>query len=163
MLIEFQSAVEAVRFATGLHREIAKRNAELPENKSIFYRVGINVGDVVRHDQDLLGDGVNVAARLEALAQPGGIVLSRTARDQVRDRLDLKLDDLGQVKVKNIARPVRAFQIAEAPLARHKEPINRNWFMIAAAAIGLVLLSALSFQTYFEDSELQAINPVRNR
>jgi TolB-like protein/class 3 adenylate cyclase len=161
MLIEFQSAVEAVRFATELNRQVAKRNAELPENKSIFYRVGINVGDVVRHDQDLLGDGVNVAARLEALAPPGGIVLSRTARDQVRDRLDLKLDDLGEVKVKNIARPVRAFQISdrEASPARHKRSSNSKWFIISAAAIGLVLLSTLSFRSYFEDTELQAINP----
>ena len=75
------------------------------------FRIGINLGDIILQDEDIYGDGVNVAARLEGLAEPGGICLARAARDQVRDKLDLRLADLGEVEVKNISRPVRAFQI----------------------------------------------------
>ncbi len=113
LLIEFSSAVDAVRWSIDMQKAIAVENAGVPDDRRILYRIGINVGDVVSHDDDLLGDGVNVAARLEALAEPGGICLSRSTRDQVRDRLDLDLHDLGEIEVKNIARPVRVFQVLE--------------------------------------------------
>lgn len=110
-LIEFPSAVDALRCAIDIQEGIAARNADIPEDRQLILRIGINVGDIVANGDDLLGDGVNVAARLEGLADPGGICLSRSARDQVRDRLDIALDDLGEVEVKNIARPVRVFRV----------------------------------------------------
>ena len=111
LLIEFSSAVDAVRWSIGMQKAVAGENHDVPEDRRILYRIGINVGDVVSQGDDLLGDGVNVAARLEALAEPGGICLSRSTRDQVRDRLELDLHDLGEIEVKNIARPVRVFQV----------------------------------------------------
>lgn len=104
LLIEFPSAVEAVRCAVALQEGMATRTRNMPEDRRIVHRIGINVGDVMTEGEDLLGDGVNVAARLEALAPPGGIVLSRSVRDHVRDRLDLQLEDLGEVQIKNMSR-----------------------------------------------------------
>lgn len=148
LLIEFPSAVEAVRFALAMQEGVEGRNSVVPEERRLRYRVGINLGDVVPEGDDLLGDGVNVAARLEALAPPGGIVISRTARDQVRDRVDAKLTDLGEVNVKNIARPVRAFQVlreGEAAMAPPKgvgKPRVAGPALIALIAAVLVVLLA---------------------
>lgn len=111
LLIEFPSAVDALRCAMRIQEEIAARNTDVPEDRQLIFRMGINVGDVVANGDDLLGDGVNVAARIESVAPVGGICLSRTARDQVRDRLDVALEDLGEIEVKNIARPVRVFRV----------------------------------------------------
>lgn len=111
-LIEFASAVNALRFAIDVQNAIAARNLDIDAERRLVFRIGINVGDVMNQGDDLLGDGVNVAARLEALASPGGICLSRTTRDNVRDRMDVELDDLGEVTLKNIERPVRAFAVA---------------------------------------------------
>jgi len=110
-LMEFSSVVDAVTFAVDLQVAMARRNAGVPEERRIIYRIGINLGDIVHQDDDIYGDGVNVAARLEGLAEPGGICISRSARDQVRDKLDLNLDDQGEIEVKNIARPVRVFRV----------------------------------------------------
>ena len=112
LLLEFPSAVDALRFAIAFQEGMAKREAGVEPSRQIRFRAGVNVGDVITEGRDLLGSGVNVAARLEALAEPGGIILSRSARDQVRDQLKLALEDLGEVEVKNIARPVRAFRYA---------------------------------------------------
>lgn len=111
LLIEFPSAVDAVRCTIAVQDGVAAHHHNAGTDRDIRFRIGINVGDVVAQGDDLLGDGVNVAARLEALADPGGIVLSRAARDQVRDRLAIELDDLGGIEVKNIARPVHAFAV----------------------------------------------------
>jgi adenylate cyclase len=112
LLMEFPSAVNAVRCAVAVQQALAERNRGIDPERRIRFRIGINVGDVVAEGGDMLGDGVNVAARIEGLADAGGICLSRSARDQVRDRLDLALEDLGEVEVKNIARPVRVFRVA---------------------------------------------------
>src|SRR5437667_11638073 len=90
---------------------MAGSNAEVPVDKRIEFRVGINVGDIISDDNDIYGDGVNVAARLEAVAEPGGICVSRVVRDQVRDKLDFAFDDTGDQQVKNIARPVRVYRV----------------------------------------------------
>jgi TolB-like protein/Flp pilus assembly protein TadD len=111
LLIEFQSVIDALRCMIDVQHGMAKRNADVAENRRITFRIGINLGDVIEHDGDLFGDGVNVAARLEGLAEPGGICISRATRDQVRDRIDIALEDLGEVEVKNIPRPVRCFAI----------------------------------------------------
>jgi adenylate cyclase len=110
-LAEFASVVDAVRCAVEVQHGMADRNAEIPEDKRIAFRVGINLGDVIAEEHDIFGDGVNVAARLEALAEPGGICVSRVVRDQIRDKLDCAFDDIGEQQVKNIARPVRAYRI----------------------------------------------------
>jgi adenylate cyclase len=112
LLVEFASVVDALRCATEVQREIIARNAAAPEGRRIEFRMGINVGDIIIEDGDIFGDGVNIAARLEALAEPGGICLSAAAHEQVRDRLDLAFDDLGEQLVKNITRPVRSYAIA---------------------------------------------------
>src|SRR5262249_55028192 len=121
LLAEFASVVDAVRSAVEVQRGMVERNAALPTEKRIEFRIGINLGDVIAEEHDIFGDGVNVAARLEALAEPGGICVSRVVREQIRDRLPFLFDDLGDQSVKNIARAVRVFAlrpetIAETPM-----------------------------------------------
>ena len=111
LLAEFASAVDAVRCALAMQEAMAARNATVADDQKIEFRVGVNVGDVMIDGDDLMGDGVNVAARLQEIAEPGGVSISRTARDQVRDKLELTLEDLGEQTVKNIARPVRVFRV----------------------------------------------------
>ena len=120
-LAEFASVVDAVRCAVEVQRGMAERNAEIPPKKRIEFRVGINLGDVIAEEHDIFGDGVNVAARLEALAEPGGICVSRVVRDQVRDKLDSAFEDLGEQQVKNIARPVRVYKVGDRAIPA-KEP-----------------------------------------
>jgi adenylate cyclase len=110
LLSEFASVVDAVRCAVEVQDEIAARNTGVQADRRIDFRIGINLGDVIFDDNDIFGDGVNVAARLEALAEPGGICVSRVVRDQVRDKLAISFEDMGEQQVKNIARPVRAFR-----------------------------------------------------
>jgi class 3 adenylate cyclase len=111
MLVEFVSVVDAVRCAVDIQRAMIERTAQLPAEKRIQFRVGINVGDIIIDDDDIYGDGVNVAARLEALAEPGGIMVSRVVHDQVQDKLGFEFDDMGEQEVKNIARPVGVHRI----------------------------------------------------
>ncbi len=113
-MVEFASVVDAVRCAVDIQREMALRNADVPVDRRIEFRIGINLGDIMKDGRDIYGDGVNVAARLEALATPGGICVSRVVRDQVRDKLDFAFDDRGEQQVKNIARPVRVFDVKMA-------------------------------------------------
>lgn len=120
ILVEFASAVDAVNCAVAIQAAMASRNDTVPEDKQISFRIGINVGDVIVDGDDIYGDGVNVAARLEALADSGGVCISRTVRDQIRDKLNYTLDDLGEIEVKNIARPVRAFRVSLDPNASPK-------------------------------------------
>ena len=110
MLAEFASVVDAVRAAVESQLAVAERNAELPEDKRIEFRVGINLGDVVIDGDDIHGDGVNVAARLEGLAEPGGICVSGKVYEEVRDRTDIAFEDMGEQEVKNIDRPVRVWR-----------------------------------------------------
>jgi len=110
-LAEFASVVDAVRCAVEVQRGMARRYADTPPDKRIEFRVGINLGDVIVEGDDIFGDGVNVAARLEALAEPGGVSVSRMVRDNVRDKLDYTFEDLGEQQVKNIARPVRVYRV----------------------------------------------------
>ena len=112
LLVEFNSVVDAVRCAIEIQRLMRERDAGTPADRRIQFRVGINIGDVVSDGDLIYGDGVTVAARLESLADPGGINVSRSVRDQVRDRLPIVFEDLGEHEIKNIARPVRRFRIA---------------------------------------------------
>src|SRR5215472_18720675 len=101
-LAEFLSVVDAVRCAVEVQRGMTDREPELPNDRRIRLRIGINLGDVIAEEHDIFGDGVNVAARFEALAEPGGICVSRVVRDQIRDKLDFAFDDMGEQQVKNI-------------------------------------------------------------
>jgi len=111
LLVEFASVVDAVRCAVEVQREMSTRNIGVLAEQRIEFRIGINLGDIIIDEGDIFGDGVNVAARLEALAEPGGICVSRVVRDQVRDKLDFSFGDMGEQQVKNIARPVRAHRV----------------------------------------------------
>jgi class 3 adenylate cyclase len=119
VLAEFPSVVEAFQAAVAIQQALTKANAELPEDERMLLRIGINVGDVILQNGDVLGDGVNIAARIEALSEPGGVCVSRAVRDQLRDRIDTKFEDLGEHSVKNIARPIRVFRARFDP---HAEP-----------------------------------------
>jgi adenylate cyclase len=112
LLAEFPSVVDAVRCAVEMQRGMIDREPDVPEACRIRFRIGVNLGDVIVEEHDIFGDGVNTAARLEALAEPGGICVSRVVRDQVRDKLDVAFEDQGQQQVKNIARPVHVYRIA---------------------------------------------------
>jgi adenylate cyclase len=117
MLVEFSSVIDAVRCAVEIQRGMIDRNTDTPEDKRITFRIGINLGDVIIDGDDIYGDGVNIAARLEALAEPGGICISRVVRDQIRDKLPYPFEDMGEQSVKNIARPVRAYAMSADTVA----------------------------------------------
>lgn len=149
LLIEFPSAIEAVRSAIAIQDGIALVNADIPAGTRIEYRIGINVGDVIGQENgDLLGEGVNIAARLEALAAPGGIVISRAVRDQIRDRMDVDLDDLGEIEVKNIPRPVRAFSILRDGESR-QTPQPRRPFKNSTRLAMVAVLLVVAFGAWF--------------
>jgi len=150
-LMEFASVVDAVAFAVEVQSAVQARNAGIPHDRQILYRVGINIGDIIVEGDDIYGDGVNLAARLEGLAEPGGICIRRNVRNQIRDKLDLTFEDLGEIEVKNIARPVRAFRVVmddkakalETPLqALAAKPTRRRWRLTAAALALLVAAGA---------------------
>ena len=124
VLAEFSSVVAAVNCSVQIQQLLAEENAKLDESARLFLRIGINVGDVMVKDGDIFGDGVNIAARLESLADPGGICVSRGVRDHLRKHRIVVFDDLGEQRVKNIAQPIRAFKvrIGEDPLGGDKEP-----------------------------------------
>jgi adenylate cyclase len=119
MLVEFHSIVDAVLCAAEIQRRMARRNADVPPARWMQFRIGVNLGDVIVENEDIFGDGVNIAARLETLAEPGGICVSGAVRDQVGQRLeDLEFEDLGDQSVKNIARPIRVFRVRLASTTR---------------------------------------------
>src|SRR5437764_15490309 len=114
LLVEFESVVVAVACAVAVQRGMAERNVSAPEDQRIVFRIGINLDDIIVEGEDTHGDGVNVAARLEALAEPGGVCVSGTVRDHIGDRLDLTLDDLGDQSLKNSAQPTRVHRVGLA-------------------------------------------------
>ena len=117
LLVEFASVVDAVRCAVEIQRAMADRNADVPEDKRVIFRIGVNLGDVIIDGDDIYGDGVNIAARLESLAEPGGLCVSRAVRNQIRDKLPYQFADMGEQSVKNIARPVRCYAMTAAAVA----------------------------------------------
>ena len=124
LLVEFASVVGAVRCAVAVQRAIVAREDVLPEDRRIAFRVGINLGDIVVEDGDIFGDGVNIAARLEGIADPGGICLSASAHEQVRGKIDVSFADLGDQSLKNIARPIRAYRVVlETPAPPQPAPL----------------------------------------
>jgi adenylate cyclase len=157
LLVEFASVVDAVRCAVDLQREMTGRNTGSPAETRIEYRVGINLGDIIIDGDDIFGDGVNVAARLETLAEPGGICVSRVVRDQVRDKLTFVFEDMGEQQVKNIARPVRAYSLqvgvpaVAKPVteAKPQEPKKRSALPALAVGIAALLVVIAAGALYF--------------
>src|SRR4030043_1470991 len=115
VLAEFASVVDAVECAVEIQKELQTRNADLPENRRMEFRIGINLGDVIEEEDRIYGDGGNIAARLEALADPGGICISKTAFDQIESKLPLGYQFLGEQTAKNIAKPVGAYKVLMEP------------------------------------------------
>src|SRR5262249_4433887 len=115
VLVEFGSAVNAVQCAVDLQRAMADANASQSEDRQVVLRIGVNLGDVVVEGSDLYGDGVIVAARLEALAEPGGILVSRTIHDHIKGKLKIGFDDMGALALKNFAEPVQTFRVEDMP------------------------------------------------
>ncbi len=148
ILAEFQSTVDAVACAVTIQQCLAIRNEAVPAERRLTFRIGINLGDIIIEANDIFGDGVNVAARLETLCEPGGLCISRAVHDQVRDKLPITFDDLGEQVVKNIARPVGAFGLSPATIAAvpelapsggaAPETRHRRWIGAAVAVIGVV-------------------------
>src|ERR1700719_773999 len=130
LLVEFASVVDAVRCAVAVQQAMPERDTDVAADNRIELRIGINLGDVIVEGDDLYGDGVNIAARIEALADPGGVLVSNTVHDHVRDRLPFVFEDLGEQQVKNIARPVRVYRVRTAlthPAADAPgSPLSRN-------------------------------------
>src|SRR3989454_8372760 len=131
LLAEFASVVDAVRCAVEIQQELKARNAELPDQRKMEFRIGINLGDVVIEGERLYGDGINVAARLESLADPGGICISGTVHEQIQDKLALGYEDGGEQTVKNIARPVRVWRVlldgSGSPRRETRRAPRRYW------------------------------------
>jgi class 3 adenylate cyclase/TolB-like protein/Tfp pilus assembly protein PilF len=152
-LIEFASAVDAVDCAVGIQRRMAALNATVAPGQRLVFRIGINVGDIIVDEHDIYGDGVNVAARLEAMAEPGGISVSRAVRDPVFDKVAYAFDDLGDVQAKNIARPIRVFRVSYDSL-RIKRDAPNIWRHLPRSAVvfgcgvGVSVVAALLWHFY---------------
>jgi adenylate cyclase len=160
MLVEFVSVVDAVRCAVDIQRGMDERNSEVPADKRIQFRIGINIGDIIIDGDDIFGDGVNVAARLQTLADPGGIMVSGVVHDQVRDKLSFSFEDMGEQTVKNIARPIGVHRIAitesVAPAALKSATTGTRTETTAVsrpsiAVLPFVNMSGDSEQEYFAD------------
>jgi adenylate cyclase len=146
-LVEFRSVVDAVECAAAIQDGVAERQAELPEDQRIAFRIGINIGDVIVEEGDIYGDGINVAARLEALAEPGEICVARNVYNQVKNKVAFGFEPMGEHRVKNIPEPVTVYRVitAPGPLAKAlglKRAGTRRWRLTALAGAAVVLLVA---------------------
>jgi class 3 adenylate cyclase len=153
VLAEFTSPVEAVRAATEIQDALRTRNETLPESRRMLFRIGVNIGDVMLKGDDLLGDGVNIAARLQTLAEPGGLCISGSVFDQIEGKLSLRFQDIGEQTLKNIARPVRALRlhgpVASVPSAPGGHPApRRRGRRHAAIVMGTIAVVALAGGAY---------------
>jgi len=156
LLAEFTSVVDAVNCAVEIQRELAERNTELAYNRQMQFRIGVNLGDVIEDDGNIYGDGVNIAARVESLAEAGGICISGRAYDQVLNKLGLEYENLGEHQVKNISVPIRIYRVLSYPgaaahrVVQAKDTLGRKWRKIAiSAAVVVVVVAALGIWQYF--------------
>jgi adenylate cyclase len=164
ILAEFASVVDAVQCAVAAQNEFKARNADLPENRKMQFRIGINLGDVIEEGDRIYGDGVNIAARLEALADPGGICVSKTAFDQIETKLPLGYEYLGEKEVKNIAKPVGAYRVLMEPRvtiagAKEKKPSIPLWWtkgvLAGAAAVLIVIIGVAVWNFYWRAPKIE--------
>ena len=150
LLLEFPSVVNAVRCAAEIQHVMRDRNANVPQERRIEFRIGVNLGDVIVQDEDIFGDGVNVAARLESIAKPGGIAISGSVRDQIGNRLDLVFEDMGEHKLKNIEQPVRVYSLSHEESTAANTARNRDQ-RPSVAVLPFSNLSGDPEQEYFSD------------
>jgi adenylate cyclase len=155
ILIEFPSVVDAVRCAIEVLQSMVDRNADVPQEKRIEFRVGVNLGDVMIERRDLYGDGVNIAARLEALAEPGGICISRTVLSHARDTVSFDVEDAGEQTLKNIARPVHVYRIIIDPSQR---PATRKAEIPALALPDKPSVAVLPYTNMSGDPEQEFVS-----
>jgi adenylate cyclase len=158
LLVEFGSVVDALCCATEVQAGMTQRNATAPDDRRIEFRIGINVGDIVVEDGDIFGDGVNIAARLEGLAEPGGICVSARVQEDATGKLDLAFEDLGEQALKNIARPVRAYRVAAGPVSvAQKRPTLALPEKPSLAVLPFANMSGDPEQEYFADGMVEEI------
>src|SRR5438034_4642575 len=146
MLVEFASAVDAARCAVEIQRGMARQNTDVPQDQRIEFRIGIHVGDIIIDDNDIFGDGVNIAARLEGIAEPGGVCISDDAQRQIRGKVDIVFEDIGLQTLKNIAEPMRAWRMK----------LDGNLSSVAAQRLALPdkpSIAVLPFQNMSGDAE----------
>src|ERR1700735_1236061 len=162
LLLEFPSVIAGVECAVAIQTLMAERNADVPEAKRVVYRIGVNLGDVLIEGDDILGEGVNIAARLEAICEPGGVLISGAAHDHVRGRIDAEFVDLGEKSLKNIARPVRAYavrtnhaSIARAPSAT--APERQGPQRLSIVVLPFANLGGDAEQEYFVDGVTESL------
>ena len=155
LMAEFASVVDAVKCAVETQKEMSERNADLPENRRMLFRIGVNLGDIVEEGDRIYGDGVNIAARLEGLAEGGGICISGTACDHLKNKLELGYQYLGEHSVKNIATPVRVYKVLMEPEAVGKiigeKRKTKRWMAVAVAAV--ILIGLAGWYLYIEQSK----------
>jgi TolB-like protein/class 3 adenylate cyclase len=171
LLVEFQSVVDALRCAVDVQRGMAERNSQVAADRRIEFRIGIHQGDIVAEDDDILGDGVNVAARLEGLAEPGGICISARVQEDAAGRLDLAFQDLGEQSLKNIARPVRVYRVAVAaptlPSAAGEGGLGRGPLPLpdkpSLAVLPFQNMTGDAEQDYFVDGVVEEITTAISR
>jgi adenylate cyclase len=170
LLAEFTSVVDAVQCAVAVQKEFQARNAQLPENRRMEFRIGINLGDVIEEEDRIYGDGVNIAARLEALADPGGICVSKTAFDQIETKLPLGYEYLGEQPIKNIPKPVGAYRVLMDPRVtvaeeiERKKPLpsgRRKAILAGGVALLVVVIAALIWNFYFRPPPLEVASVER--
>ncbi|MBW2428905.1 MAG: adenylate/guanylate cyclase domain-containing protein, partial [Deltaproteobacteria bacterium] len=164
ILAEFSSVVDAVNCAVEIQKELAERNTELPYNRQMRFRIGVNLGDVIEEEGRIYGDGVNIAARVESLSEAGGICISGRAYDQIANKLGLEYENLGEHQVKNISTPIRVYGVLPYPgAAAHrdvqaKEVIRKKWRNVAIAAGAVVVVLAIAvgiWQFYLRPSTFE--------
>ena len=144
VLAEFGSSVEAVRCAVEIQEALATRNESLPEPERLHFRIGINLGDVIVDGADILGDGVNVASRLEGIAEPGGICIASSVFDQISGKLNLGFEDIGERSLKNIGRPVRAYRVARAGAPQRTHKGSRRIVIATAGGAAAIAVAAIA-------------------
>jgi adenylate cyclase len=155
ILAEFASVVDSVNCAVEIQRELAERNEELSDNRKMQFRIGVNLGDVIEEDGRIFGDGVNIAARVESLAEAGGICISGRAHDQVENKLGLEYEDLGKHEVKNISRPIQVYRVLSYPgAAAHrvvhaKEALGQKWRNIGFVAAMVIIAVAIGIWQFY--------------
>jgi len=155
LMAEFTSVVDAVNCAVEIQRELTERNAELTYNRKMEFRIGVNLGDVIEEEGRIYGDGVNIAARVESLAEAGGICITGRAYDQIANKLGLEYEHLGEHRVKNISTPLRVYRVLSYPgaaahrVVQAKKVVRRKW-RIVAVALSIIIILAIAVVTIWE-------------
>ncbi len=162
VLLEFLSVVDAVECAVALQAVMAERNEGVPADRRMLFRIGINLGDILIEGEDILGDGVNVAARLEGIAEPGGICISSSAYEQVHGKVEVEFADLGEQELKNIARPVRAYAVVRDGLGVRTQAGSTTPNLSSAPRLSIVVLPFANIggdpeQDYFVDGVTESL------